>query len=72
MSNCPICKSENHDVLGFSQIGRGYFKAEGNRTTEGSHYYSIHEYLCLDCGYVYKEMNEGNLKEYLNDKPYFK
>lgn len=72
MSNCPICKSDKHEVLGFSQIGKGYLKREGNMTTDGHRYYSIHEYLCLDCGYVHKKMNEANLKKYLEDAPYFK
>lgn len=75
MEKCPFCHSENTEYTrgSFSnQESFSYTKTEGNCTTTGQYILVMNEYLCLDCGMVFKKVSEKNLSEYKDMKQYFK
>lgn len=77
MEKCPFCHSENTENIGFKQLGFKYEKSYkdylGQMCTDSSTQpLIINEYLCLDCGMVFKKVSEKNLAEYKEMKPYFK
>lgn len=75
MKKCPFCHSENTEQTRGSFSNQEFFsyqKTEGNCTTSGQFNLVMNEYLCLDCGMVFKNVSEKNLAEYQKMKPYFR
>lgn len=76
MYKCPFCGSENTELLStsdglFRKCVRNGVDGMESCTVERRINYPFAEELCLDCGYVFKKMDDEVLKDYIEDKPYF-